>query len=86
MASATFAENFFFASLIQVVPIGAIEANNLMLCGKVHFTQGQRQSLSVPAQGEFIFTEHPPCPLTTLITPMPAAICTAYTVPFGSLL
>ena len=52
MASATFAENFFFASLIQVqvqvVPIGAIEANNLMLCGNVHFTQGQRQSLSVP--------------------------------------
>ena len=85
MASATFAENFFFASLIQVVPIGAIEANNLMLCGNVHFTQGASGS-RFRCQGEFIFTEHPPCPLTTLITPMPAAICTAYTVPFGSLL
>ena len=48
MASATFAEHFFFASLTQVVPIGAIEAYNLTLCGNVHFKQGQRRSLSVP--------------------------------------
>ena len=44
IARRTFNLNSFFASRTQVVPIGAIEAYDLMLCGSVLFKQGQRQS------------------------------------------
>ena len=84
MASATFADNFFFASLTQVVPIGAVKAYNLMLHGNVLCKQGQRRSRMVA--GCVFFHSNLRCPLTILTTSMPLAISTGYSVPFDPLL
>ena len=59
MASATFAENFFFASLIQVVPIGAIEASRLLLHGNVHCKHSQRQWRTVADSFSHHARSHP---------------------------
>ena len=48
LAPRTFVIIFFFARLLQVVSIGAIEAYKLLLFGNTLFKLGQRQSRTVP--------------------------------------